>query len=68
MRNGFHRQGASDVHHRPQWPSGKGSASGRRVPGSKPDSTEDPPCRVDARPTTPTSSRYSASDSCFCTA
>ncbi|GBN34301.1 hypothetical protein AVEN_163358-1 [Araneus ventricosus] len=29
---------------RPRWPSGKVSALGRRVPGSKPDSTEDPSC------------------------
>ncbi|GBM01001.1 hypothetical protein AVEN_55514-1 [Araneus ventricosus] len=27
----------------PRWPSGKVRASGRRVPGSKPDSTKEPP-------------------------
>ncbi|GBM84579.1 hypothetical protein AVEN_187989-1 [Araneus ventricosus] len=27
----------------PRWPSGKALASGRRAPGSKPDSTEEPP-------------------------
>ncbi|GBM33163.1 hypothetical protein AVEN_83674-1 [Araneus ventricosus] len=30
--------------HKPRLPSGKVSLWGRRVPGSKPDSTEDPPC------------------------
>ncbi|GBN83303.1 hypothetical protein AVEN_47470-1 [Araneus ventricosus] len=30
--------------HWPRWPNGKVPPLGRRVPGSKPDSTEDPPC------------------------
>ncbi|GBN42957.1 hypothetical protein AVEN_131369-1, partial [Araneus ventricosus] len=29
---------------RPRWPSGKVRLWGRRVQGSNPDSTEDPPC------------------------
>ncbi|GBM33460.1 hypothetical protein AVEN_55784-1 [Araneus ventricosus] len=29
---------------RPRWPSGKVSSFGRRIRGSKPDSTEDPSC------------------------
>ncbi|GBN54749.1 hypothetical protein AVEN_78909-1, partial [Araneus ventricosus] len=31
--------------HRSRWPSGKVSTSGRRVPSSKPDFTEEPPCK-----------------------